>query len=368
MPVGTNAIQSQNVPSEAFIVNPDEFFGMTVRNIATIENQAAGSSVFPGMEWSKQLPQTGIISELEIVFTGTLTVSTADVVTTPGWPYNILDSVAVSVNGQNNLWSVNGVDLQALRFARNPAYEDATDVIPGGVGVQTIADQVSAYPISVTWQIPVAMDPTSLVGALYAQSGATTIALNRRVATNAQLFSTNPANAVIDGEFTTSITRFTVPRSNTEGNPLVIPDLSRLHQVTAVELPITSTGDSRLEIPRSNGSLARLFFSGDSAANTPLKFTPSAAAANKVDALRLEYGNAQRPYSWDPASLLVSQNNRYYGAPLPYNRVCIDLVRENAPRDMILLQGVTDLALIPTVNSAVSLSGGKGRLVSETLF
>jgi hypothetical protein len=43
-------------------------------------------------------------------------------------------------------------------------------------------------------------------------------------------------------------------------------------------------------------------------------------------------------------------------------------VRENPPRDVILMAGVTELAVVPKVNTAVSISGGSVRIVQETLF
>lgn len=369
MPVGTGAIQSTNLPSEAFTIDPDAFAQMTVRNEATVETAPASAADIDGMSWQKQLPQTGIISRLVVTFAGTMTVANGQTATTSArWPYGLVDRLYLAANGQNNLFSVDGLDLHALRFARNPAYSDVVDTFPGTVGGgDTLNDTVDGTPVYLTWEIPVAMDDTSLVGALYAQSGATSLVLDRTISTS-KLFTAGLANVTLEGEFTTSLTRFSVPRSNAEGRPLVIPDLSRLHAVTATELPLVATGDVWLELQRTQGALARLFLSGNSAANTPLRFDPAAAAANSVTQLRLEYGNAQRPYQYQPASVLLSRNNDYYGGVLPYRRVALDFVRENAPRDMVLLQGVTDLNLVPTINSAVVLNGGSARMVSETLF
>lgn len=364
MPVGTGAIQSSNVPSEPFVLDTDAFGQMTVRNEATIEQQAAPSSTIQGMNWQKQLPQTGIISRLVINFTGTATVATAAATAGARWPYGLIDRFSLSANGQNNLFSCDGVDLHALRFARNPSYNEGVDLFPSVVGGGTTV-AVGSHPLSLTWEVPIAMDDTSLVGALYAQSGSTSLTIDRTIATAAQLFSANSGNVTLDGEFTTSLTRFSVPRSSAQGTPLVIPDLSRLHGFNAIELPVSATGDVRLELIRSSGSLARLFFSGYSSANTPFTAAPNTSS---IEQIRLEYGNAQRPYQYQPASLLLSRNNDYYGDVLPYDRIALDFVRENAPRDMILLMGVTDLALIPTLASGLSLSGGKARLVQETLF
>lgn len=367
MPTGTGAIQSQNVPSENFVVSAEEFFAMTSRNEAPMETMAAASGVIQGMTWSRQVPQTGIVSRLRVTFVGQAVVATAAATTSSRWPYGLIDNLAVSVNGQNNLFQCDGLDLHAMRFVRNPAYEDVTDQFPGSVGGGNSVG-VATHPLYLTWEVPIAMDDTSLVGALYAQSSATNITLDRRVATNTQLFSALPGNVTLSGTFFTHVTRFSVPRSPAEGNPLVIPDLSRLHAINAIELPITATGDVRLPLIRSSGSLSRLLFSANSAANTPLVAQPSAAAANRITAIRLEYGNAQRPYAYEPAGTLLALNNNNYGAPAPYGRLVLDFVRENAPRDMVLLQGVTDLALVPTISTATTLTAGTARLVQETLF
>lgn len=361
MPVGTGAIQSANVPSEPFVINPDEFNQMTVKNEHTFETRAA---VDFAESWERQIPRTGIIGRLVVTLEGELTVSSAAATSSAIWPYGFLRSLNLSANGINNLFSCNGLDLAALRFARNPAYEDATDVFPGTVGGgDTIS--VATHPIALSWEIPVAMDDVSLVGALYAQSGATTLSLTRELSTAAELFSANPGNCAFTGTVKTSVTRFSVPRSAAEGQPLVIPDLTRMHGFNAVQLPVSSTGDVRLDVIRSAGSLARLFVSGYSAANTPIVATPGATG---IDTIALTYGNAQTPYNYDPAWLLLSRNNDYYGAPLPYDRLAFDFVRENAVRDMWLLQGVTDMAAVVGLNSGLTLTNATARLVQETLF
>lgn len=355
MALGTGAIQSRNVPAEPFVIDPDAFASMTTRNEAPIEAHAAPFSTIGGMTWQKQLPSVGIISRLRIQFTGSVTATTGN-----QWQcksgfhwYDLLESVSLAVNGQNNLWSCNGLDLAALRHVRNPASQDLlTSTI--GYGGDT------PESIEIVWDLPIAMDDTSLVGALFAQSGATNITLDRTVAPLAKIFADPSKVADFHGTFHTSITRFTVPRAASEGSPLVIPDLTRLHAFNAIELPVTATGDVRLDLIRSAGSLARLFVSGRNGGGPLL--------AN-MTALRLEYGNAQRPYDYDPIMSLLAQNNNNYGSTMvPGLRVVLDFVRDNAPRDMVLLQGVTDLALVPTIAAGTTLTNATARLVQETLF
>lgn len=363
MPLGTGAPQSTTVPTEPMQVNPDLFFSLTRKNEHHVETQAMPS---PGASWQRALPQVGIVSRLAITFVGQVVVASAAVTPSNRWPYGLLDKFNLSANGQNNLWSCSGEDLHVLRHIRYPSYHEEVDVYPGTFGGGgTIA--IGTHPISLTWEVPIAVDDTSLVGALYAQSGATNLTLDRTVATNAQLFSNLPGNATLSGTFYTSVTRFSVPRGG-EGDQLIIPDLSRLHGFNAVETDFSATGDLRLPLVRSAGHLHRLFLSVEKSANARLSALPDATAANRIDRYRLTYGAGEQPLDYNPASTLLSRNNDQYGSCAPYDRLVLDFVRENAPRDIILLQGVTELAAIPTINAAAVVSGGRARLVQETLF
>jgi hypothetical protein len=292
-------------------------------------------------------------------------VATAAATTSDQWPYNLLKGFLLSANGQNNLWDCDGADLQALRYARYPSYAEHVDVFPdvvgGGGSVAT-----GTYTLSLTWEVPIAIDEVSLIGSLYAQSSATNLTVKLTQALYADLFATNPANATITGTFYIQETLFDIP-IDAKGM-IVIPDLTRLHGYNAVEFPVTNVGDARVPLIRSAGQLARLFVSARGSATNRLSGLPNAASTKKLNSLRLEYGGNQRPFTWDPISTLLSLNNQWYGAPLPYDRLCIDLLKENPPRDIILMQGVTELAAVPNIGSGVTLTGASVRLVQETLF
>lgn len=362
MPIGTAAETLAHVPSQPFVTDPGAFFAMTRKNHINLPAVALPG---PGAFARQQLPQTGIVSKLLINFVGTLAVTTAAVTTSDQWPYNLLKAYRLSANGQNDLYSCDGTDLAALRFARYPSYVERVDVFPGTVGGgNSVA--VGNYDLSLSWEIPVAMDDTSLVGALFAQNPSTTLVQNFGQAIMADLFSAAPANAAITGSFFITETMFEVPY-DAKGQ-LVLPDLSRLHGFNAVEVPVNATGDQRAPLIRSQGQLSRLLISVRGGANNRLSALPNAAAAKKIDRLRVEYGGNQRPFVFDPASALLAINNNHYGAPLPYDRLAIDLVKENPPRDIILMAGVTELAVVPGIGSSVVVSAASTRVVQETLF
>lgn len=362
MPVGVGAETLQNIPVSPYVTDPATFFQMTSKNILTPRSPANPG---PGQSTTVQLLQSGVVSKLQITFVGTLTVATAAVTTSNKWPYGLLDGFLLSANGQNNLWDCDGLDLQALRYVRYPSYTERVDVFPdvvGGGGSVGTGD----YTVYLTWEVPIAMDDVSLVGSLYAQSSATNLTVKLTQALNTDLFSANPANATLTGTFYVQETLFLIPVDG-QGN-IVIPDLSRLHGFNAVDFPITNTGEARVPLIRSAGQLGRLFISGEAAANNRLSALPNAASTKKLEALRIEYGGNQRPFTWDPASQLLALNNQHYGAPAPYDRLVMDLLKENPPRDIILMQGVTELAAVPRIGAGVTLTGASVRLVQETLF
>lgn len=362
MPYGTGAPTLKIIPDEDFVIAPGMFFERTRKNVFNLDVIPAPGG---GQSARRTIRQTGIVPKLRITFQGTLTVSTAAVTTSDRWPHGLLDLIRLTVNGQNDLFNVSGEDLHVLRFARFPAFEDASDTFAGTVGGGNSVG-VGATALHITWELPIAIDETSMAASLYAQSAATNIQLQLVQATNSQLFSANPANAAITGTFTVQQVAYEVPYDD-EGK-LVLPDLTRLHAVVATAVPFTAIGESRAALIRADGQLMRAFFASRSSSTNRLSAHPTAAATKKLDRLRLEYGGNQKPLDYDPASALLAENNQHYGAPLPYDRLALDLVKENPPRDTIIMQGVTELALVPTVNSGVTVSAGEHRVVQEHLF
>lgn len=368
MPTGTGAETLSHVPSQPFVVDPAAFFQMTRRNVITARS---GPAPAPGGFTNHQLLQTGIVSKLLVTYRGTLTITAPAAGVTPAttsdlWPYGVLGGLTLSANGQTDLISVGGVDLHALRFARYPAYREFVDQFPGTVGG---GDALAAgtYPVHLTWEVPIAIDDTTLIGAIYAQSSATNLTLRTAMATMAELFTASPGLAAFsNGTIDVQEILFEVPYDG--GGNLLIPDLSRLHGINGVDVPFQSVGEQRAQLVRSQGQLSRLFVSVRASAANRLSALPNAASTKKLEALRVEYGGNQRPYVFEPAATLLSYNGQHYGAPVPYDRLVLDLVKENPPRDVFLMQGLTELAVVPRVGAGVTVTGGAVRLVQETLF
>lgn len=376
MPTGVGATTLVNDPRAQgvmFAPDPAAFFELTEKNeytAFTIDAPGSGSSA------TRQLPQSGVLSHLRVMFVGNIgsTPGTGAITTTSKWPYGFLDQLVLSANAQNDLISVNGTDLDVLRAIRHPGYKpnDDLDLIPGGVGAgQTLTGDDD---VVLTWDVPIAIDDVSLIGALYAQSPSMSLQLRLRQAVTTDLLVVS-GNATIDsitGTFYVMVTSFDIPLSSGQDPRLIVPDLSRLHGVQAHETPYSNTGEVRAPLIRVNGQLDRLIVQAtqqDPAGQVTDQYLTADPDADEIDAIRIEYGAAQRPLDYQPAGFLKMKNINDYADSLPYSALAFDFLAENAPRDVILMAGVTDLVCVPTINSAVTVSGGAAvRLVQETLF
>lgn len=359
MPIGTGADTLQNIPAQNFVTDPSAFFAQTIPNVLTPASATFGGF---GSNFTETLLQTGIVSKIRVLFGGSLVIAGGAATPAAGYPYSLLESARLSANGQNDLISVSGIGLHALRHARYPASTVVGDTFTAGS--PTLAN--GTYPLVLTWELPIAMDDTTLIGSLYAQSSATNLTLRLAAAQVGDFLSTVPGTATINGTWYVQETLYEIP-FDTEGRQ-IIPDLTRLHSINEFAVPLVNTGDAHAELIRTEGQLSRLFMRHQKSPGVPLSFDGNTAAASRVDTVRLQYGGNQRPLDYNPAHLLYAQNSVNYGTPLPYNFAAFDFLRENPPRDALLMQGVTNLEVVSNINAAVVLAGGTSTLIQETLF
>lgn len=361
MAMGQGATYLSKLPEhDKFVMKPEMFFQLTRPNVRPYPAVAAPG---PGETATVPIRKAGIIERITVVFDGTLTIANAATATQDGYPYNLLKSLVLSANG-TDIFKCNGEDLHALAFVRYPAYEDAVDVIghAGKPGDGTNLT-VGAHPVYLTWDIPVAVDDSTLIGALYAGSDSTNIEVELKQAEKSELVAT-AANLTVAGNFLVTVDAYDVPQL--DDGTIVLPDLRFLHRFIAIPESFT-VSPRRLEVPRHSGNLLRLFLSGDSAAEAALSALPSAAAANTIAKLEVEYGISERPIVYDPASLLLTKNNRDYGGVPPYERLVFDTVKRNADRDAIVIQALNEFAVNVELDDAVAITAGRMRLVYETL-
>ena len=369
MPVGAASDVVRNMPPQGSIVNLDLFNSRTQKNVHQIDSFAA-----PGENLTRnlQLPQSNLATGIRVTFDGTCTVAlpTGTATTGPDWPYGLVAKLGLSANWMNDILVGTGLDWHVLRFLRNPAYVEAQDFYPGTVGGGNVLT-AAVHSMHLTWFIPIAMDPVSLIGALYLQSAhnAVTLSLTQAptastVAGAALITTTLTATAVIAGTFRVTIESYDIPEE--QGVP-VTPDNSRLHGSNYFDYSYANSGDVPVPLVKVNGQLTRLLIRVKSATNTVVAPRASAIPSG-FQGLRLNYGGNKEPQSW-PVPDLVAKNNEQFGALPPYGYLVMDNVRESPVRDAILMQGVTDLKVIVNLASTVIPAAGAAvHVFQETLF
>lgn len=372
------------MPVTKYAINPGLFNQLTSRVIFDPINfplPAFGNYV------QNQLLQVGIVGSINLIVKGGVTADKAATATNPGWPWDLI-SVQVSGNGQNNFINCKGSDLRLRQLAQGRAYTDGQSFWPDLATGALVKGTTGKFELH--YKIPIAMDDTTLVGALYAQSEATNLTYKISVAALSDLCD-NTAGAAISIDATVYLEEeiFEVPYDPQHSDTLVIPDLTVLHGLVGNDNAVASQTTLDTQLFRINGQMERLFFYTVDKTAAP---TFALTTTDKYSNVQLIYGSNQIPYTFNPLAFLEQRNNRDYRVPLasvldsannaaatglwvppqsarklPSGVYCLDFVADNSARDQVLLEGVTNLRL--RTEYAVAPTGGSFvHFVQETLF
>jgi hypothetical protein len=375
MPVAGGAVETgqvvlQNVPVQPYEINPARFFVATERNFTGVADFAATND----NAWVPvQLPSVGIYAKLVIQFVGSIDVGVAAATSTAKWPYGLLESVAFTANGQDDLFSCSGLALKALERPRYPylnafSQDLAGAAVPVPGGGQNLA--VGNIPLRLTYEIPLAFDESSLVGAVFAQAKALSLLLRGKTANVNQIATIGGGGTVVlnvNSTWKVALQFFQIPVDQT--GRIVLPDLRYLHGFNELLTPFASLGDVKTGMIRVAGTLQRIFAQNTQAnVAPPVFYNPS--SATDVAEYRVEFGANKIPYRFSPAQFLTDENAKDYGAVLPYAFVCLDLARYNAVRDAVNLAGVTELFWVTKLGAgaAAPSASAQQRVIQETLF
>lgn len=362
MPTGTGAIFTRNLPTTKFAVNPGYFNALTSKTVFNPGN-------FPlptyGNYYESQLLQVGIVSKIRLLVEGTITTVGAPttIVPTAKWPWGLIDRFTLSGNGQNDFIACDGWDLRIRQMVQNRAFNDGYSFWPSTVAVGIAPFSLAGVvPFRLQYEVPIAMDDVTLIGSLYAQSEATNLTMRLAVASQADLFTVTAGTIAIAATVYVEETIFEVPYDPEHKDTLIIPDLTVLHGLIANNAAIGAQTTADTNLYRIQGQLERLIFrQQDAQASTG--FWPAAS----YNAVQLIYGSNQTPYTFQPVNHLRVRNNVDARNILPDGIFVIDAIAENAARDQILLEGVTNLRLHTTYPAAPAATAAM-HFVQETLF
>jgi hypothetical protein len=366
-------------------VDPTTFYQATRRMRFGMKTAAGISGLGSGD--SVQLRQTGIVSSIEVRVFGIVTFGGTIAGTSMlfDWPHNLVRAFRLSANGQSNLISARGITMKALEFASNPRLDDAgitKTVGAAAVSVGTLAmptddwgtstpnalspgatvAAAGAYTVDLTYVIPVAADPVSLVGAIFAQSQATNLTLDVDWAAQAQITTLGGA-ATLDAsglKWQATGRAYSIPNV---GGRYVVPDLSRLHQVAEYRTGVVQgTNEPVLPGTGAGRQLMRVFTQVQSS-GVPLSLN----AAN-FGPCGWAYGGNDVPESYPNGTQWRADIYRTAGADLggAFGIGLWDFASQFALRDLVDEGATSDLRL--SLNLVNAPTNGAVQIAQETLF
>lgn len=388
-------VQGQNAPN--VVVDNEKFVAATRRQRYAMQGVRAWSGI--GATDSVQLKQEGVVAALEARVSGTITLGGTIGTTTASYdfPYNIVQTFQLSANGQSNLISARGLTIKLLDFVQNTDLNDrGVSRSFGGAGTQAIYSQgttslssedwgtnsttvaaanvlapgyntpaIGTHTFDLTYEIPVAADQVSLIGAIYAQSAATNLNLNIQWATQAQLFSAVGASATVAYSLNWDVTGvvYSIPQV---GNAMVIPDLSQFHQVTEFRQGGLTQNVNEIQLPGvgTGRYMLRTGYQVSSGA------TPTPLAMNDTNFTQVAwgYGGNTVPETFASGGKLRSLNERQYGCDIGklWGHAIWDFASQYALRDLVDQGSTANLRHF--IGLAASPTSGYAQVWQQTLF
>lgn len=386
MPAAQPTVVLQGIETPNVSVDPDSFFQYTRRLRFPMRARQAIAGF--GSTDSVGLRQTGVVSKLFVRVRGTVT-ATAAAATTSLWPYGLVRAFRVSANGQSNLVNINGVQAKMINVMGNPALtskgllragNQAVGVATQQAGTLGLANEdwgtatannqmgpavtaltATSYAVDIVFEIPIAFDDKTLVGAIYAQTNATQLTLDIDWETHANLAAAGTLTPNLTYEVHGEV--FSIP--NVSGR-YVVPDLSAFHSLIGFRQSGLAAGDNEVLLPGTGvgRQLMRLYgqiFTG-TAPGGPLQLNDT-----NFGAIQWRYGGNDTPETV-PAGVLRSINELDYNDDIGrlWGFFAYDWATAWAFRDSIDQGSTTDLRLV--LNLVNTPTNGVAQIVQETLF
>lgn len=382
----TQVMQGILVPASS--VNPEAFFAHT-RRLRFAMQPAKAFAGLGGTDLVSTL-QTGIIAQLSIKFSGSLVITpgTGTVATTAHYPYNLLRACRFTANGQSNLVNSPGVWLKAREFA----VRDLTDrgvirqvggASPGtnvqqgtlslatenwGVGQSVTALTGQTVPVELQWTVPICFDERTLLGAIFAQTASTELALALDWAPVADIFAlTGNATVALTGTVAVEGIVYSIPEV---GGQIIVPNLSAFHSFIVSRVPNLANGVNEPQLP-GQGVGRQLMRLGFRVLNGAAPGVPLAVNDTNFGQLGWRYGGNDTPEVYSGGKHFAEWAERTFGSDLGsiYGMAILDYANEFALRDSIDEGLATNLRGLIEIPNGVSLTGPPVlEIMQETVF
>lgn len=374
----------QGIPAPNVVVNPSLFYAATKRERFLQKGRTAFSGL--GAVEPIELRQAGIVSALEVRVSGTITVGTADVTSfSREWPFNLVKRFKLSANGQSNLIDARGLTIRAHEFITNAKLSDqgrskyvgATAVTDGtlalasddwGTGTTYVLGPghtpggTDAYSFDITYLIPIAADPVSLIGSLFAQTTSTNLALEIEWNTEVNLLTKGSAVMTYALFYEVSAVAYSIP---TVGGNAIVPDVTTFHQLSEFRQGGLTAGENEIKLPGTGTGRKLMRVIG----NIYSSSAPLAVNSTNYASFGWKYGGNVIPESWNNGATLRALNERQSGVLLGgtmWGLWLLDFASEHALRDLVDEGMTADLRVVPNLVS--SPTSGYVQCAQETLF
>jgi hypothetical protein len=307
----TPAATFATVPSdEFFVIAPQVFDEATILNVWSSATKAIPAF---GQSDGFDLPGRGLLAEIEIIFTGILTLTAGTGAATPTdlWPYGL---------------------LQNIRF--------------------------SANTVEIHWVLPIADNMVNLWGAILTQSDDLyarldyTVAPAPAAATLGGLFTlTGTATATLTGNIQLTYYAYDVPIVPIQGagEKGVLPDTDVLHRFSEFSVPVVANGDTEIKLQQTAGEVERIFLFLD---NIGSLMDPATWAT-----IRFQFAETEEPTTW-LAHQLLSRNARNYLGRITPKCAVIDFAYWNQQRDALYPKGVANPKVIVNLPTTITPTAG----------
>jgi hypothetical protein len=371
MPTPTNAPTSTTGGRE--VQNPQLFAELTER-----QAMPQTSVAIKGLAKSQRLilEKVGVVARIRLLITAEWKpVAEEEPINNPGMPYRLIREIALQANGVTGIIDVPGTILQQrrLRIYRNPVSALAKLTTAVGTKYTKKAVQKTTFVV----EIPIAHDMLSLIGSLLAQNEETGLSMQISWASEEEIVNGGKIEE-FKGEIEWASVVFSIGSTVVGKQEVtVLPDLSAFHGLVFSETPLVGTGLKRAELIRTAGQLlcytaTILNGAGGKEQSPPSEWTT----------FKLEYGGNKDPLVWTPASELLEENADDYDGPInvgqvafaaatatnTYSTLIVDNERDNAMRDMIIPESLTELRAIIGVPAGFTAVSANIVTSQETLY
>jgi hypothetical protein len=378
-PGGMRYMQGISVPGSS--IDPTTFFANTRRRTST--EQTAAWAGF-GAQDTCEIRKSGILSGIIVKFKGSLVIGDATTASTYRWPYDILNALRFTANGQSNLINCSGLKLKARELMASAVLQDSgiAQTIGGAAKTQgTLSTRselwgvgsggavaAGTYPVSLVWYVPVCEDEVDLAGAIYAATSSTDLNVVCIWEQVGSLFTGYTVTPTLSGTLTFQSIKYAIP---VVSGAIVLPDLSVFHSM--IQSRVTgqlSNGDNEFRITGQGAgkTLLRLFYQVWN--NAAPSVIPLVMNDTNFGRQSWRYGDNEMPDEYLDGQVLREVNERTYGGDFGgvWGFGSHEFAKSNALRDSIDEGETSELRLECNITSAPTLVSAAFEYVREEIF